>query len=137
MGSESSSDDERSSTDSPLAAIFHRNFDLSAMGNSILKDYDVEEAPFGAGGFRGMWLLYRGVDKNTGENVCIHILHKSKVPPAWSESIVEVMKRDAMRFCKPSQLIATSLNSVLVLSLMRLRHPYLLRVLHPLDESRR
>jgi hypothetical protein len=64
-----------------------------------------------------MWLQYGAIDKTTKEQVTIHILHKKKIPSYWEESLFELMKRDA-------QLLS------------RLRHPYLLRVLKPLDESR-
>ena len=103
------------------------------MGNTILKEYNVDESPFGAfsrnpinrasmqnkrvahpkrtfqmialvgfdlsgcGGYRGMWMLFNAVHKETKEAVCVHILHKDKIPKAQrdSEPFLELMRREA------------------------------------------
>jgi hypothetical protein len=80
--------------------------------------FESEPKNAGAGGYRGMWLMYHATDKNSKEPVCIHILHKSKLPKFMREDeFFELMKREAQQ-------------------LTRLRHPHMLRLLHPLDESR-
>jgi SCY1-like protein 2 len=66
-----------------------------------------------------MWMLFNAINKETKESVCVHILHKEKIPAPWKDddSFLELMRREATM-------------------LTRMRHPHMLRLLHPLDESR-
>jgi hypothetical protein len=44
-----------------------------------------------------MWMLFHAVHKETKEAVCVHILHKEKIPKAQrdSEPFLELMRREA------------------------------------------
>ena len=88
------------------------------MGNTILKDYNVVEQPSGCYGYHGMFLIYNSSHKETNEDVSILILEKSNLPSHLrNDTFYEIIKKE-------------------IITLTRLKYPNILRVIHPLDESR-
>ncbi|XP_046852322.1 SCY1-like protein 2 isoform X2 [Xenia sp. Carnegie-2017] len=91
----------------------------SVIGNPVCREYEITNQR-GTCGPGGLWKIYDGRKKSTGQEVSVFVFEKKileKIDKKSSELILEAMK------CGPTNLA-------------RLRHPRLLVVQHPLEESR-
>lgn len=90
------------------------------MGNALLKNYNIDKAPFTQGGFRDLWDIYHGSRKDRQQEVCIFI-HEKKNLDKYSkedkEEILNVLKKEAAAIAK-------------------FKHPLVLSIVDPLLEDK-
>ena len=87
------------------------------MGNTVLKDYNVNKTIKSSGGLNHYWKIYDADHKETKQHVAVHLLVKKELPKKLrNEAFYEVIRKEA-------QVLA------------RIRHPLILKLVHPLSES--
>lgn len=89
-------------------------------GNNVTKHYEILSDEYASGGNHLCWKIYDAVKKSTNQKASIFVLEKK---------YLEQYSR------KDRELILDSLKKS-VQQLTRLRHPHVLKVEHPLEESR-
>lgn len=89
-------------------------------GNNVTKEFEIVNDEWTSGGNQLCWKLYDAVKKSTNQKASIFVLEKKYLDG--------YAKRD-------KELILDSLKKS-VQQLTRLRHPSILKVEHPLEESR-
>ncbi|KAF9930396.1 hypothetical protein FBU30_000527 [Linnemannia zychae] len=94
------------------------------MGNAITKNYEVGGQIASA----GLWKIHRGVKRTTGQEVAVFIFEKNVVEAISSLRRQAPSKRDQERVYEFLKKEASQLS--------RLRHPCMLEVVEPVDESR-
>ncbi len=90
------------------------------MGNPLLKNYNIDKAPFSQGGFRDLWDIYHGSRKDRQQDVCIFIHEKKnldKYTKEEKEEIINVLKKEAS-------------------GLAKFKHPLVLSLVDPLLEDK-
>lgn len=90
------------------------------MGNPLLKNYNIDKAPFTQGGFRDLWDIYHGSRKDRQQEVCIFIHEKKnldKYTKEEKEEILNILKKEAS-------------------ALAKFRHPLVLGLVDPLLEDK-
>ncbi|KAK3813167.1 MAG: kinase-like domain-containing protein [Benniella sp.] len=94
------------------------------MGNAITKNYEVGGQIASA----GLWKIHRGTKRTTGQEVAVFIFEKNIVESISSLRRQAPSKRDQERVYEFLKKEAGALS--------RLRHPCMLEVVEPVDESR-
>ncbi|KAG0249457.1 hypothetical protein BG011_009277 [Mortierella polycephala] len=94
------------------------------MGNAITKNYEVGGQIASA----GLWKIHRGTKRTTGQEVAVFIFEKNIVETISSLRRQAPSKRDQERVYEFLKKEASQLA--------RLRHPCMLEVVEPVDESR-
>ncbi|KAF9286600.1 hypothetical protein BGZ74_001259 [Mortierella antarctica] len=94
------------------------------MGNAITKNYEVGGQIASA----GLWKIHRGTKRTTGQEVAVFIFEKNIVESISSLRRQTPSKRDQERVYEFLKKEASQLA--------RLRHPCMLEVVEPVDESR-
>ncbi|KAF8930196.1 hypothetical protein BGZ58_008388 [Dissophora ornata] len=94
------------------------------MGNAITKNYEVGGQIASA----GLWKIHRGTKRTTGQEVAVFIFEKNIVDTISSLRRQTPSKRDQERVYEFLKKEASQLA--------RLRHPCMLEVVEPVDESR-
>ncbi|KAG0318613.1 hypothetical protein BGZ99_005587 [Dissophora globulifera] len=94
------------------------------MGNAITKNYEVGGQIASA----GLWKIHRGTKRTTGQEVAVFIFEKNIVETISSLRRQTPSKRDQERVYEFLKKEASQLA--------RLRHPCMLEVVEPVDESR-
>ncbi|KAG0276730.1 hypothetical protein BGZ95_007125 [Linnemannia exigua] len=94
------------------------------MGNAITKNYEVGGQIASA----GLWKIHRGTKRTTGQEVAVFIFEKNIVETISSLRRQAPSKRDQERVYEFLKKEASQLS--------RLRHPCMLEVVEPVDESR-
>ncbi|KAG0280244.1 hypothetical protein BGZ96_001619 [Linnemannia gamsii] len=94
------------------------------MGNAITKNYEVGGQIASA----GLWKIHRGTKRTTGQEVAVFIFEKNIVESISSLRRQAPSKRDQERVYEFLKKEASQLS--------RLRHPCMLEVVEPVDESR-
>ncbi|KAF8947895.1 hypothetical protein BGZ47_007428 [Haplosporangium gracile] len=94
------------------------------MGNAITKNYEVGGQIASA----GLWKIHRGTKRTTGQEVAVFIFEKNIVESISSLRRQAPSKRDQERVYEFLKKEASQLA--------RLRHPCMLEVVEPVDESR-
>ncbi|GJJ69431.1 SCY1-like protein 2 [Entomortierella parvispora] len=94
------------------------------MGNAITKNYEVGGQIASA----GLWKIHRGTKRTTGQEVAVFIFEKNIVDSISSLRRQAPSKRDQERVYEFLKKEASQLA--------RLRHPCMLEVVEPVDESR-
>lgn len=90
------------------------------MGNPLLKNYNIDKAPFTQGGYRDLWDIYHGSRKDRQQDVCIFIHEKKnldKYAKEEREEILNVLKKEAG-------------------ALAKFKHPLVLSLVDPLLEDK-
>lgn len=90
------------------------------MGNPLLKNYNIDKAPFTQGGFKDLWDIYHGSRKDRQQDVCIFIHEKKnldKYSKEEKEEILNILKKEAT-------------------ALAKFKHPLVLGLVDPLLEDK-
>jgi SCY1-like protein 2 len=90
------------------------------MGNPLLKNYNIDKAPFTQGGLRDLWDIYHGSRKDRQQDVSIFIHEKKnldKYSKEEKEEILNVLKKEAG-------------------ALAKFKHPLVLSLVDPLLEDK-
>jgi SCY1-like protein 2 len=80
------------------------------MGNSLLRNYDVNKEPHLTGGFNNLWKIYKGIRKDRKQEVSIFVLEKKaleKYSKDEKEEIINILKKEAaglVKFKHPGML---------------------------------
>ena len=76
------------------------------MGNSLLKNFNIDKDPYLTGGFKNLWKIYNGSRKDRKQDVSVFVLEK-KVLDKYSkderEEILNILKKEAnslIRYCR-------------------------------------
>jgi SCY1-like protein 2 len=90
------------------------------MGNSLLRNYNIDKDPYLSSGFKNLWKIYKGSHKDRKQDVSIWVIEKKtfdKYPKDEKEEILNVLKKEAN-------------------SLIKYKHPGILGIVDPLLEDK-
>jgi SCY1-like protein 2 len=90
------------------------------MGNSLLRNYNIDKDPHLSSGFKNLWKIYNGSRKDRKQDVSIWVIEKKsldKYPKDEREEILNVLKKEAN-------------------SLIKYKHPGILSIVEPLIEDK-
>ena len=89
-------------------------------GNQVTRDFDIKTDQWSSAGIGQCWLVYDGIKRSNGQDASVFVLEKKSLDrfnKKDRESILETLRKS-------------------ITQLTRLRHPNILKVEHPLEESR-
>jgi SCY1-like protein 2 len=98
--------------------VFVFVFVFVIMGNAVLKEYNVSREQRASVGTGGYWKMYHATHKQSSEGVSVLVLEKKTLPKSLqNEKFYTTIRHGATQ-------------------MMKLKHPSVIGLLHPLDESR-
>jgi SCY1-like protein 2 len=90
------------------------------MGNSLLRNYNIDKDPHLSSGFKNLWKIYNGSRKDRKQDVSVWVIEKKaldKYSKDEKEEIINVLKKEAN-------------------SLIKYKHPGILSIVEPLLEDK-
>jgi SCY1-like protein 2 len=73
------------------------------MGNTLLRDYNVEKESFLTGGFQNLWKIYKGKHKDRNTDVSVFFFDKKsldKFNKDQRDEVINILKKEATSLAK-------------------------------------